>query len=106
MSRGLRTQDLPKWIKKGIDSAFREWLNMSGEWLNTAPEYFVTVHIAQQLKRNVDTNQRTIFMRSKEEALEWVRRFPQPFPDMACTLELRQLYEEADFAPGGDMAPA
>lgn len=62
MSRGLSTRDLPKWIKKGIDSAFKEWLDMSGEWLNTAPEYLVTVHIAQQLKRNVDANQRTIFI--------------------------------------------
>jgi hypothetical protein len=62
MSRGLRTRDLPKWIKKGIDSAFKEWLNMSGEWLNSAPEYMVTVNIAQQLKKNVSKNRRSIFM--------------------------------------------
>lgn len=62
MSKGLRTRDLPKWIKKGIESAFTEWLDMSGEWLNSAPEYMVTMHIAQQLKKNVDPKQRTIFM--------------------------------------------
>lgn len=62
MSKGLRTRDLPKWIKKGIKSAFDEWMDMSGEWLNSAPEYLVTVHIAQQLKKNVDAKQRSIFL--------------------------------------------
>ena len=46
-----------------------------------------------------------IQVRSREEALEWARRFPQPFEAMDCQIEVRQLYEEADFAPGGDMAP-
>jgi hypothetical protein len=47
-----------------------------------------------------------IQVRSREEALEWARRFPQPFRDADCTIEVRPLYEDADFAPGGDMAPA
>ena len=46
-----------------------------------------------------------IQVRSREEALEWARRFPQPFRDADCTIEVRQLYEDADFAPGGDMSP-
>ncbi len=47
-----------------------------------------------------------IQVRSREEAMEWARRFPQPFTAADCTIEVRQLYEDADFAPGGDMAPA
>lgn len=47
-----------------------------------------------------------IQVRSREEAMEWARRFPQPFTAMECEIEVRPLYEEADFAPGGDMAPA
>lgn len=62
MSRSFRTADLSKWIRKGIESAFVEWMNMSGEWLNSAPEYLVTVHIAQQLRKNVDASQRSIFL--------------------------------------------
>jgi hypothetical protein len=46
-----------------------------------------------------------IQVRSREEAMEWARRFPQPFTATECQIEVRQLYEEADFAPGGDMAP-
>jgi hypothetical protein len=44
-------------------------------------------------------------VRSREEALAWARRFPSPFPGMPCEIEVRPLYEEADFAPGGDLAP-
>ncbi len=62
MSKGLRTRDLPRWIRKGIESAFKEWMDMSGEWLNSAPEYLVTVHIAQQLRKKFDANQRSIFL--------------------------------------------
>ena len=62
MSNGLRTRDLPKWITKGIESAFHEWQNISGEWLNSAPEYLVSVHIAQQIKKNVAVSKRTIFL--------------------------------------------
>ena len=37
---------------------------------------------------------------SREEALEWTRRFPAPFegPD-PCEIEVRQLYELDDFPP-------
>jgi hypothetical protein len=37
---------------------------------------------------------------SREEALEWSRRFPAPFEDQPCEVEVRQLYELDDFAPG------
>jgi hypothetical protein len=38
---------------------------------------------------------------SREAALEWTRRFPSPFPDLAqCEIEVRQLYELDDFEPG------
>jgi hypothetical protein len=42
-----------------------------------------------------------IQVRSREEALEWSRRFPAPFPgDVECEIEVRQVYELDDFAPG------
>lgn len=45
-----------------------------------------------------------IQVRSEEEARAWASRFPMPFLGMTCEIEVRRLYEEADFAPGGDMA--
>jgi hypothetical protein len=42
----------------------------------------------------------TIQVRSREEALEWTRRFPAPFGEMSdCEIEVRQLYELEDFEP-------
>ncbi len=38
-----------------------------------------------------------IQVRSRDEAMEWARRFPAPFIDQACEIELRQLYELEDF---------
>lgn len=52
-----------------------------------------------------------IQVRSREEALEWSRRFPAPFEGIDCEIELRPLYELDDFAPSEsvgrfrDMAP-
>lgn len=46
---------------------------------------------------------------SEEEARAWASRFPMPFVGIPCEIEVRRLYEDADFAPGGDMdltAPA
>ena len=41
-----------------------------------------------------------IQVRSREEALEWTRRFPAPMgPDTDCEIEVRQLFELDDFAP-------
>jgi hypothetical protein len=45
-----------------------------------------------------------IQVRSVEEAQAWAARFPNPFPGQVGEIEVRQLYEDADFAPGGDMA--
>lgn len=40
-----------------------------------------------------------IQVRSREEALEWARRFPAPFGDgQVCEIEVRPLYELDDFA--------
>ena len=37
---------------------------------------------------------------TREEALEWSRRFPNPSIDGgACEIEVRQLFELEDFAP-------
>jgi hypothetical protein len=40
-----------------------------------------------------------IQVKSREEALEWTRRFPSPFPDQDCAIEVRQLFELEDFEP-------
>jgi hypothetical protein len=41
-----------------------------------------------------------IQVRSREEALEWARRFPAPFGEMAeGEIEVRPLYEFDDFEP-------
>jgi hypothetical protein len=34
---------------------------------------------------------------SKEEAIEWVRKAPNPHPGQDTYLEIRQLFEDADF---------
>ena len=42
-----------------------------------------------------------IQVRSRDEALEWARRFPAPFGELADgEIEVRQLYELDDFKPG------
>ena len=39
-----------------------------------------------------------IQVRSREEALEWSRRFPRPFPEgVDCEIEVRRLFELEDF---------
>ncbi len=44
-----------------------------------------------------------IQVRSPEEAMEWSRRFPRPFPEgTECEIEVRRLYELEDF--GSDPA--
>jgi hypothetical protein len=38
--------------------------------------------------------------KSREEAIEWTRRFPHPMGDgKSCEIEVRQLYELEDFGP-------
>jgi hypothetical protein len=42
-----------------------------------------------------------IQVRSREEAMEWARRFPAPHGEKAdAEIEVRQLYELEDFKPG------
>ena len=46
-----------------------------------------------------------IQVRSREEALEWTRRFPAPFGEFADgEIEVRQLYELDDFPPSESLA--
>ncbi len=46
-----------------------------------------------------------IQVRSREEALEWSRRFPNPtIGGGACEIELRQLFELEDFQPNDAIA--
>lgn len=40
-----------------------------------------------------------IQVRSKEEAVEWVRRCPPPMPGGTGEIEIRQVFEAADFGP-------
>jgi hypothetical protein len=37
-------------------------------------------------------------VKSKDEALQWLTRCPHPFPGQDAEIELRQLFEEEDFA--------
>ncbi|HLO41509.1 MAG TPA: YciI family protein [Phycisphaerales bacterium] len=37
-------------------------------------------------------------VRSVEEAMEWLKKCPHPHPGQDCEIEIRPLYEEADFA--------
>jgi hypothetical protein len=46
-----------------------------------------------------------IQVRNREEAMEWARRFPAPFGrGNECEIEVRPLYEQEDFEPGGSMS--
>jgi hypothetical protein len=45
-----------------------------------------------------------IQVRSREEAMEWARRFPAPFGETTeSEIEVRQLYELDDFEPSPDV---
>ena len=44
-----------------------------------------------------------IQVKSKEEAIEWVKRSPNPFPGTESEIEIRQVYEAADF--GAELTP-
>jgi hypothetical protein len=62
MSKGFPSAKLSDWVLDGIDAAFKEWLEMSGEWLHTAPEYLLTVKVAQKLKKAIPSSKRTLLM--------------------------------------------
>jgi hypothetical protein len=36
-------------------------------------------------------------VKSKQEAIEWAKRAPSPFPGEACEIEIRQVFEAEDF---------
>ena len=38
-------------------------------------------------------------VKSKQEAIEWVKRSPNPFPGMDSEIEIRQVFEAEDFGP-------
>jgi len=38
-------------------------------------------------------------LKSKEEAIEWVKRCPNPLPDSEAEIEIRQVFEAEDFGP-------
>jgi hypothetical protein len=40
-----------------------------------------------------------IQVKSKEEAIEWVKRCPNPMPDSEGEIEIRQVFEADDFGP-------
>jgi len=44
-----------------------------------------------------------IQVKSKEEAIEWVRRCPNPFPGTESEIEIRQVFEADDF--GAEFTP-
>src|SRR3954467_8533173 len=42
-------------------------------------------------------------VKSKEEAIEWVKRCPNPMPDTEAEIEIRQVFEAEDF--GAEFTP-
>lgn len=38
-------------------------------------------------------------VRSRAEAIDWVKRCPNPFPDVESEIEVRQIFESDDFGP-------
>ena len=42
-------------------------------------------------------------VKSKQEAIEWVKRCPNPFPGTASEIEIRQVFEAEDF--GAEFTP-
>jgi hypothetical protein len=38
-------------------------------------------------------------VKSKQEAIDWVKRSPNPFPGMDSEIEIRQVFEAEDFGP-------
>src|SRR5262245_20575599 len=42
-------------------------------------------------------------VRSREEAIEWVKRCPNPMPGTEAEIEIRQVFEAADF--GAELTP-
>jgi hypothetical protein len=38
-------------------------------------------------------------VKSKEEAIEWVKRCPSPFTDTEAEIEIRQVFDAEDFGP-------
>jgi hypothetical protein len=40
-----------------------------------------------------------IQVKSKDEAIEWVKRCPNPFPGTEAEIEIRQVFEASDFGP-------
>jgi hypothetical protein len=42
-------------------------------------------------------------LKSKEEAIEWVKRCPNPFPGAEAEIEIRQVFEAEDF--GAEFTP-
>lgn len=62
MSKGFSSAQLPGLVLTGIEAAFNEWLEMSGEWLQSAPEYLLTVKVAQVLTAVLPSAQRTLLM--------------------------------------------
>jgi hypothetical protein len=36
-------------------------------------------------------------VKSKQEAIDWVKRAPSPFPGQECEIEIRQIFEAEDF---------
>jgi len=42
-------------------------------------------------------------VKSKAEAIEWVKRIPMPSPDHEAVIEIRQVFDAEDFESGGCM---
>ena len=71
MSKGLSTRAIPGIVTRGIWEARKEWLRLSGESLDSAPEYLLTVQVAQRLAKEIPAAKRTVWMeRNVADVLE------------------------------------
>ena len=62
MSRGFNTRHIPKMVRDGIKNAYYDWEAMCGDWLHSAPEYLITVRVADQLMKEIVPTKRTLVM--------------------------------------------
>lgn len=62
MSKGFNTRLVPYWVANAIEESFKSWEQMSGDWLHTAPEYLITVCLAQKLQREIPSSHQAILL--------------------------------------------
>jgi hypothetical protein len=109
---GLPTQDLLEQMGKYNEEMSRAGVLLSGEGLKpTSQGVRVRFSGAKRIvtegpfarSRDLIAGFWLIQTKSREEAIEWVKRCPDPFPNSDAEIEIRPLYEASDF--GDEFTP-